>query len=107
MAPPFPITRYGEMLLIYLTITIIIYGVATHYYGNEKNGIWASKEETINYLINHKCLHIKTIHFSALTYQNWCRNINKNAKSESHRNYIQIKWFSIVSDLQKIRSNNT
>jgi hypothetical protein len=38
------------------------------------------------------------------TTPNWCRNINRNANSELRRNYIQIKWFSIVSDLQKIRN---
>lgn len=73
------------------------------YYGNENYGIWASREEIVKYLINNKCYHIRTIHFSSLTLQNWCRNINMNKKSENHREYIQIKWFSLVSDLQKIR----
>jgi len=75
------------------------------YYGNEYYGIWASREEIINFLLKNKCYYMKTIHFSSLTYQNWCRNINKKATSEKRRNYIQIKWFSIVSDLQKIRNH--
>ena len=49
---------------------------------------------------------MKSIHFSSLTYQNWCRNINKYKKLEKHRYCIQIKWFSVVSDLQKIRKEN-
>lgn len=76
------------------------------YYGNENYGIWASRNEIIKFLVNNKNYHIRTIHFSSLTFQNWCRNINRNMKSESHRDYIQIKWFSIVSDLEKIRQNN-
>ena len=75
------------------------------YYGDSEYGIWASRKEIMYYLILNKCYHLKTIHFSALTYQNWCRNVNRNNKSEAHRDYIQIKWFSIVSDLQKIRNN--
>lgn len=74
------------------------------YYGDVNYGIWASRMEIINYFIKNKCHHMRTIHFSSLTYQNWCRNINRNTNSELRRNYIQIKWFSIVSDLQKIRN---
>ncbi len=73
------------------------------YYGNIKYGIWASKNEILKYLLENKSYYMKTIHFSKLTYQNWCRNINRNRKSESHRDYLQIKWFSLASDLQKIR----
>ena len=81
------------------------YAVDAIYYGNEHYGIWASREEILNYLINNKCFYMKSIHFSSLTFQNLGRNINKNKKSEFHRKYIQIKWFSIVSDMQKIKRN--
>ena len=77
------------------------------YYGNSLYGVWASKEEILKYLLKNKSFYIKTIHFSKLTYQNYCRNINKNVKSEFRRKYIQIKWFSIVGDLQKIRDLNS
>lgn len=76
------------------------------YYGNEQYGVYATKNEIMKWLVNNKCYHIRTIHFSSLTFQNWCRNVNYNKKSESHRDYIQIKWFSIVSDLEKIRNKN-
>lgn len=32
--------------------------------------------------------------------------MNNEQKSEPHRNYIQIKWFSILSDINKIRKTN-
>lgn len=73
------------------------------YYGNIDIGIWASRDEILNYFNNHKSMYMKTPHFSSLTYQNWCRNKNFSSKSESHRYYIQIKWFSILSDMKKIR----
>lgn len=79
------------------------YIVDALYYGNENYAIWANREEILDYLTNNKCYYIRTIHFSSLTYQNLCRNIDKRNKSEHRRNYLQIKWFSIVSDLQKIR----
>lgn len=76
------------------------------YYGNINYGIWGTKSEIIKYLVYNKCHYMKSIHFSSLTYQNWCRNINKYKKLEKHRYCIQIKWFSVVSDLQKIRKEN-
>ena len=48
-------------------------------------------------------MHINTLHFSVFTYQNWCRNVTFSNKLESHRNYLQIKWFSILRDINKIR----
>ena len=75
------------------------------YYGDIEIGIWCTREELLNYCTKHKCMHINTPHFSTFVYQNWCRNIFFNKKSESHREYIKIKWFSILSDLTKIRNN--
>ena len=77
------------------------------YYGNVSYGVWCEKEELIKYFIKNKCYYMNTPHFSALTYQNWCRNINLNRKSEKHRYYIQIKWFSILSEMEKIRKQTT
>lgn len=76
------------------------------YYGDIDIGIWCSSEELLNFCINHKSMHINTPHFSVFTYQNWCRNISFLNKSESHRNYLQIKWFSILTDINKIRKTN-
>lgn len=75
------------------------------YYGNIEYGVWCSKESVIKYFTNHQCFYMDTPHFSSLTFQNWCRNLNKNEKMESHRYYIQIKWFTILSDINKISLN--
>ncbi len=76
------------------------------YYGNIDMGIWCTSEELLKFCINHKSMYMNTPHFSIFTYQNWCRNVTFKSKSESHRNYLQIKWFSILSDLGKIRNIN-
>lgn len=76
------------------------------YYGDIDIGLWCSSKELLNFCINHKSLYMNTPHFSIFTYQNWCRNITLSKKSESHRNYLQIKWFSILSDINKIRQIN-
>ena len=55
------------------------------YYGNINYGVWCKKEELIKYFGKNKCYYMNTPHFSALTYQNWCRNINLSRKSEQHR----------------------
>lgn len=76
------------------------------YYGNIDIGTWCSSDELLSFCQKHKSMYMNTPHFSFFTYQNWCRNITFSKKSESHRNYIQIKWFSILSDINKIRSLN-
>jgi len=73
------------------------------YYGDIEIGIWCTSEELLTYCVNNKSMYMSTLHFSIFTYQNWCRNITFSKKSEPHRNYIQIKWFSILSDINKIR----
>ncbi len=76
------------------------------YYGDLDISTWCSSEELLNYCMKHKSMYMNTPHFSVFTYQNWCRNINRLKKSESHRQYIQVKWFSILSDINKIRKMN-
>ena len=73
------------------------------YYGNVHDGLYASKEEIIDYFCNTKSDDIIAPHFSFLVYQNWDRNIIYNPKIESHRYYCQFKWPSISRDLLKIR----
>lgn len=76
------------------------------YYGDIDIGVWCTSKELLSFCIKHKSLYMKTPHFSVFTYQNWCRNTSMSKKSESHRQYLQIKWFSILSDINKIRKLN-
>lgn len=76
------------------------------YYGDIDIGIWCTNNELLDFCRKHKSMYINTPHFSVFTYQNWCRNISLSKKSEFHRNYLQIKWFSILSDINKIRKEN-
>ena len=76
------------------------------YYGDLDIGVWCTSNELLNFCVKHKSLYMNTPHFSVFTYQNWCRNISMSKKSEPHRYYLQIKWFSILSDINKIRKAN-
>lgn len=74
------------------------------YYGYPPNGMYASKEELIDYFCSNRAPEIIAPHFSYLIYQNWNRNIVYNPKLESHRYYCQFKWPTIEDDLKKIRN---
>ena len=74
------------------------------YYGSLEDGLYASKDEIIEYFCNNKTPEILAPHISYLIYQNWNRNLGYNKKLESHRYYCQFKWPSIEADLQKIRN---
>lgn len=68
------------------------------YYGNTNNGLWATKEEIIDYMLNNK-FNINSIHFGPLTYQIWNRCLNFNPNTENRRNVMQVKWGSLEKDL--------
>jgi hypothetical protein len=71
------------------------------YHGNIEDGLWASREEIIEYLIpNHN--NATTVHFSNLTYQVWNRNLNYNPKTANRRHTMQIKWPSLTKDFINI-----
>ncbi len=68
------------------------------YYGNINNGLWATKEEIIDYVLKNQ-FNINSIHFGPLTYQIWNRCLNFNPKTENRRNVMQVKWGSLEKDL--------
>ena len=72
------------------------------YYGTVYNGIWASREELLEYFLTNQFTS-NTIHFASLTYQVWGRNHNFTAKNPDRRYVMQVKWSQIVSDICKIR----
>jgi hypothetical protein len=71
------------------------------YHGSINNGLWASSDEIIEYLIN-AINTASTIHFSNLTYQVWNRNLNHNPKTANRRHVMQFKWPSLTNDLMII-----
>ena len=68
------------------------------YYGNIKEGHWASKDEIIEYVVNNT-FSLNSIHFGPLTYQIWNRCLNFNPKTENRRKVMQVKWCSLINDL--------
>ena len=77
------------------------------YYGDIKNGHWASREEIFDYILNHK-FYSDSIHFGPLNYQIWNRCLNFNPNTEDRRKVMQIKWPSLLQDILNIerRRNN-
>lgn len=72
------------------------------YYGSVDSGIWASRNELLNYFLNNT-FQSTTIHFASLTYQVWGRNNNFTAKHPDRRYIMQVKWSQIVFDINTIR----
>lgn len=75
------------------------------YHGNIDFGLWASREEIINY-INNKDFSANAVHFGPLTYQVWGRNEKWTAVHPDRRYVMQVKWGSIYKDLEEIRKEN-
>lgn len=73
------------------------------YHGTINEGIWVTKDEITDYLINETQTR-KGIHFSSLTYQVWNRCLNYNPTMEYRRHIMQIKWSSMVKDAIEIKS---
>lgn len=75
------------------------------YHGTIDSGLWASREEIIDYIQTNK-FDTNAVHFGPLTYQVWGRNEKKTAVHPNRRYVMQIKWGSIEKDLIAIRKRN-
>lgn len=73
------------------------------YHGSYKKGIWASKEQILEYLLS-KHLDTLSIHISKIYYQVWQRNLKNIEDSEFRRYFVQFKWHTIEQDLCKIKT---
>lgn len=76
------------------------------YHGTISSGLWATKEEIIEYIKKNK-FHLNAVHFGPLTYQVWGRNEKRTAKYPERRYVMQIKWGEIEKDLKQIRKENS
>ncbi|MBR4026088.1 MAG: hypothetical protein IKJ01_00835 [Lachnospiraceae bacterium] len=75
------------------------------YHGTIDSGLWASREEIINYIKNNN-FSANAVHFGPLTYQVWGRDEKREAKHPDRRYVMQVKWGSLTKDLEKIRKEN-
>ena len=75
------------------------------YHGNIESGLWGSREEIIDYIID-TTFSTNAVHFGPLTYQVWGRNENWTAVHPDRRYVMQVKWGSITKDLLEIRRRN-
>ena len=73
-------------------------------HGNKNYGIMCSKEQIKKFIFRKTYNHIKTLHVGPLTLQPFLRDVNDISKNKYKREYIQIKWHYMLSDLEFINN---
>lgn len=99
-----------ENLLLFLNRFLFVGNISSVtvdaiYHGTIISGLWASRDEIVNYILNNNFL-TNAIHFGPLTYQVWGRNEKGMAIHPERRYVMQVKWGCITKDLQSIRDEN-
>ena len=74
------------------------------YYGDINYGVVCSKYDIKRFVLNRNYNHIRTLHFGPLTFQPFLRDIDFKSHNPQKREYMQIKWHYILSDLERIQS---
>ena len=72
------------------------------YYGTLDSGLWATKEEILDYFLSNSH-ESKGVNLGSLYYQVWGRDNKFSAKYPDRRHIMQIKWSSLEKDLRLIR----
>ena len=75
------------------------------YHGTIDSGLWATREEIISYIKNHR-FDTNAVHFGPLTYQVGGRDEKRTAVHPDRRYVMQIKWGNLTKDLEAIRKEN-
>lgn len=80
------------------------------YHGTVEYGVYAARDEIINYLIdNANVSKMSGIKFSELTYQPWTRDQFRTAAHPERRYVMQVKWGTMTNCIKEIarrRNNN-
>lgn len=74
------------------------------YYGNSSSGIWASRKEVLEYVEKSNFRNTALLPVGLLSLQAWNRSLNGN--NDHKRGIIQLKWGTLVKNLEKIRGEN-
>ena len=82
------------------------YDISAIVLGTPDNFIWLKKEDIVDILLSHIDLYCTSPHFSKLICQPMNRCTNYNKKYEKFRNYVQIKWYSLLDDILEQMNNN-
>lgn len=78
------------------------------YHGTVDYGVYASREEIIDYLIDNADISkMSGIKFSVLTYQPWTRDVKRKAAHPERRFSMQVKWGSMTNCVKKIAGRRT
>ena len=71
-------------------------------HGNQNYGVLCSKEKIKKFILNKNYNHVRTLHVGPLTIQPFLRDIHDVSKNKYKREYVQIKWHYMASDLEFI-----
>ena len=85
---------------MFLNMDESLYDAAYIYYGDEFQGIYASKEEVITYLLANKEEYLKNLHFSSLSFHPLWRNGLDN--NDERMKLMAIRWFNMANCLYNI-----
>lgn len=67
-------------------------------YGTLYDFVWFTKEEAMEQLLSFTNIESLGTHVSNLFIQQWNKNLVRNPNYERFRNYIQVKWYSLMED---------
>lgn len=79
----------------YDSVDIIVYGTINDFY-------WITKNEIYDLILSKKDEYSTGVHFGPLFCQPWTRNLQFKESDEYKRNYVQIKWYSLIDDIIKV-----
>lgn len=71
------------------------------YYGDDKYGIYVSKEELLSFILRKKHFAFNTIHIGPMTIQPYLRDVERKSRNTFKRDFVQIKWHYFLTDMQK------
>ena len=74
------------------------------YHGDERNGVWASRDEIMDYVNTFSRNESKSVAFGPLTYQCWNKNLERKPNLEDRRDTMQVKWGTLEDTLIEITS---
>lgn len=77
------------------SVDIIVYGTINDFY-------WITKNEIYDLMLSKKDEYSTGVHFGPLFCQPWTRNLQFKKSDEYKRNYVQIKWYSLIDDIIKV-----
>ena len=76
------------------------------YYGDEKYGVYISKEKLLSFILRKRHYTYYSPHIGPMTIQPYLRDVNYKSKNTFKRDYLQIKWHYFLADIERAKLYN-